>query len=120
MGMNAMIRFGAIVLALALVGGCGKPGASAVAAGHSQLFPDGQLKTDWDTATAAMQTNGYIAAGTALNKMLAENPSAAQLEAIHDTLRALNGQMVAAADKGDVNARNTLEELSKMSQSRRR
>lgn len=105
---------------VALVSGCSKS-AHSVAAGNSGLFTSAPLKEEWDTATAAMQTNGFFVALTTLNKMRLENPppSTDQLNAINDTIKALNQQMLALANKGDANARSALQQLS-ASQSNRR
>jgi ABC-type glycerol-3-phosphate transport system substrate-binding protein len=103
-----------IAALLVLAAGCSKPNPSAVAAAHSQLFPADPLKTEWETAMAALQTNGYIVAETALYKMQRENPNAQQLQAIDETLRALNEQIIAAANKGDPGANQALQELKKL------
>ncbi|MDE3066749.1 MAG: hypothetical protein KGJ60_04270 [Verrucomicrobiota bacterium] len=109
--MKPILRLSASLLLLALLAGCGKPSASSVAAAHSNLFPSSPLKEQWDTAMAAMQTNGYVTAVTTLKKMQLENVNDAQLTAINDTLRTLNDQILAAADKGDANAAHAMEEL---------
>lgn len=108
---------GALLLVCVLFVGCGKSSASSIAAIHSQLLTTSSLEKDWDTATTAMRTNGYMVAITILRKMQTENPSAGQLGAIDDTLRELNIQMFAAAAKGDANASRAAEELRKMSRS---
>lgn len=112
---NLGFRLAPVLLALALAAGCGRRSASSVADSHPGLFPSGQLKQEWDTAKAAMRTNGYVTAVTALRKMQLEKVSAEQLNAINDTLRTLNLQMINAADKGDANANNALKELGNKS-----
>ena len=114
--MNVLIRFGMVFLFASIIAGCSKNDASSIAASHSDLFPAGQLKENWNAAMTAMQTNGYVAAMNALNKCRAENPNLNQLNAINDTVRKLNDQMIAAAEKGDINASNALKQI--MNQSR--
>ena len=120
--MSVRFSFGlAVLVIIALVsGGCGKS-AHSVAASQSGLFTSAPLKDEWDTAMAAMQTNGFFIAATTLNKMRQENPAPTpdQLAAINDTIKALSRQMMDLASKGDANARNALQQLS-ASQSPRR
>lgn len=110
----------AALLLLTFASGCGKS-ARSVAAGNSGLFTSAPLKDEWDTAMAAMQTNGFFVALTTLNKMRLENPTPDpnQLAAINDTIKSLNNQMLDLANKGDPNARSALEQL-KTGQSNRR
>jgi len=104
--MKLPIRLAAVVFALMLIAGCGKPGAAAVAASHAGLFPSGPLKGDMAIVIANLQTNGYVPAEVTLVKMERENPDARQLLAIHDTMIILKEQIRAAAASGDINASN--------------
>lgn len=123
-GKRLPVRSNLALAALAIItlvsGGCGKS-ASSVAASHSDLFTSAPLKDEWDTAMAAMQTNGFVIAVTNLNKMRLENPTPSpdQLAAINGTIKALNKQMLDLANNGDANARSALEQL-RTSQSPRR
>jgi len=106
------LAFG-VLLVLAALPGCSKS-AHSVAASNSGLFNSAPLKDEWDTAMAAMQTNGFFVAATTLNKMRLENPAPTpeQLSAINDTIKTLNKQMVNLASKGDANARSALEQIA--------
>lgn len=117
--LRSSLALGALVI-VALSSGCSKS-AQSVAAGNSGLFTSAPLKDEWDTATAAMQTNGFVVAITTLNKMRLENPAPDpnQLAAINDTIKSLNKQMLDLANGGDANARSALQQLG-ASQSNRR
>lgn len=123
-GKRLSVRSSFALAALAIIalvsGGCGKS-PNSVAASHSDLFTTAPLKDEWDTAMAAMQTNGFVIATTNLNKMRLENPTPTpdQLAAINGTIKALSKQMENLANKGDANARSALEQL-RTSQSPRR
>lgn len=113
LNMNCRIFFGFIVLALAATTGCSRPSALSVATSHSRLFPAGRLKQDLGTVITALRTNGYVAAEVTLVKMQRQNLNARQLDAIHDTMRRLNEEAVAAAASGSVSASNELRELTR-------
>jgi len=102
----------ATIALVALISGCSKS-AHSVATSHSDLFTTAPLKDEWDTVTAAMQTNGFAVAAITLKKMRVETPTPTpdQLNAINDTIQSLNQQMLDLANKGDANARNALEQL---------
>lgn len=106
-----------VLMVLAVLSGCSKS-AHSVAANNSGLFTSAPLKDEWDTVVAAMQTNGFFIAGTTLNKMRLENPTPDQLNAINDTIKSLNKQMLDLANKGDANARSALQQLSASQQHR--
>lgn len=115
-GQRLLAKFGtalAAIAAIALVStGCSKS-AHSVASSHSDLFSSPPLKDEWETAMAAMQTNGFFVAASTLNKMRLENPAPTpdQLTAINDTIKSLNKQMLDLATKGDANARDALQQL---------
>lgn len=63
-----------------------------------------------------MQTNGYAAAVLSLKKVYrAENLSPEQQKAVNDTLTAINDKMYAAANKGDAQAAQAIQDLRKAS-----
>lgn len=109
--MRSIVHCGMVVLVVWLVSGCSKPSAADIAAGHRELFPAGQLKTDLDSVVADLRTNGFVSAEVTLVKMERENPTAQQLIAIHDTMATLKEQIRAAAASGDINASNQLKAL---------
>jgi hypothetical protein len=65
-------------------------------------------------AMAAIQTNGYVAASLALQKVMAlPGLTPQQVQAAQEAGVALSDQMYEAANKGDANAKQALEELRK-------
>ncbi len=103
-------------LAVLLMPGCSKS-ASSVGSRNTKAFQSAnpETKASWDTALAAMNTNGFVTATVALMK-LQQVPSLTpdQLKAVNETVTAVSDQMYAAANKGDANAKNAIEELRKL------
>lgn len=104
--------FGGILLAVAMTG-C-SPSATSVAARNDKLFQSAEVtvKADWDTAKAAMQTNGFAAAIFALKALQSANLKPEQLTAVNKTVNAVSKQMYDAANKGDSNAVSAIEKLA--------
>jgi hypothetical protein len=90
--------------------------SKSVAPAEPQLFQDASLKADWDTALAALHTNGYLAAAVSLKKLQSKNLTLKQVAAVQDVRRALDNQMCAALIKGDSRASNALAEIQKLPQ----
>ena len=99
-----------LVLSLIPIVGCGNKAESTLSS-QSQLFQDPALKANWDTASAAMKTNGYVAAQMSLRDILKHPVTDAQLNAVNDAVKAINAQMYAAADRGDLQASNAVVQL---------
>jgi len=99
-----------LVLSLTQIVGCGNKAVSTISS-QSQLFQDPALKADWETATAAMKTNGYVAAQMSLRDILKHPVTDAQLNAVNDATKAINTQMYAAADRGNLQASNAVVQL---------
>src|SRR5258708_3650444 len=102
-----------LLLLIAGSAGCGRS-ASSLGSGYSKLFQsaDQQTKADWDTAIAAIKTNGYVLGIVSLSRLGQQtNLSAEQGAAIRETVGAVSDQMHAAANKGDPAASNSIVEL---------
>ena len=88
--------------------------SKSVAPAEPQLFQDASLKADWDTAQAALHTNGYFVAVVSLKKLLSKNLTLEQVTAVQDTRRALDDKLCAALIRGDSRASNALVEIQKL------
>jgi len=98
-----------------LLVGCQKNAAS-MASDNAKLFQsaDPTIKADWDAAIAATRTNGYAAAILSLKSLRQQtNLTSQQATAVDQMLTAINDQMYEAANKGDANAQQSIEELRK-------
>jgi hypothetical protein len=98
-----------------LVPGCHKNAAS-MASENAKLFQsaDPAVKGDWDAAVAAFRTNGYATAIITLKNLRQQtNISSQQATAVDQMLTAVNDQMYEAANKGDANATQSIEDLRK-------
>jgi hypothetical protein len=102
-----------------LVSGCkggGGQDPNKLGAKYTQLFAsaDAETRGYWDTANLALATNGFAVAIQALQSLLLEtNLSPEQTSAAGQTATAVSDKMYAAANKGDANARQAIEELRK-------
>jgi hypothetical protein len=85
-----------------------KSGANAI-----QSAP-AEVKTAWDTAMAAMKTNGYAVAIMELQAAQSHpNITPKQAEALQNAASQINDQMYAAANKDDPAGKAAVEELRK-------
>lgn len=114
------IVFGLAACACLLCCGCnrGAKDPSKLGAQHDKAFQSAQpeVKACWDNATAAMATNGYAAAMMALQQLLEHtNATPEQIQGAHETVLAVNAKMYEAANKGDPNALQSIQELRKAS-----
>lgn len=112
---TTIIAIGA--LAAILVGaGCSGEKSGSGSQENQAAFANAEpgVKTAWDTAIAARQTNGYAVAVLTL-KQLQANPGLTpeQQTAINDTIVSINTELNAAAEKGDANANQQLELIRK-------
>lgn len=110
--MKSLPGWLALSLAAILLAACGKNAASTMSS-QSDLFPTDPLKSEWQTVTSALKTNGYLVAVSHLRIMQSGSPTPEQLNAIHETMRVVSSDMYEAAGKGDPNATNALQELQK-------
>jgi hypothetical protein len=108
--MKSLPGWLALSLAAILLAACGKNAAST-GSSQSDLFPTDPLKSEWQTVTSAIKTNGYVVAVSHLRIMQSGSSTPEQLNAVNETLRAVNSDMYEAAGKGDPNATNALQEL---------
>jgi hypothetical protein len=119
-GINRTLGYRVFSGLLAITGvtisGCGKS-ASSVGSGHAKLFAtaDPQTKANWDTASAALKTNGFFAGTVSLITLQRQtNLTPEQLKAVDETLTALSDQMYAAANKGDASAMQAIKDLQRI------
>jgi len=113
--MNLLFHVSMAVLSGLLLAGCGRtPQSAAARAAKTFQSASPEAKAAWGTAMAAIQTNGYVAASVALQQVMAlpgltpQQSQAAQAAGV-----ALSDQMYDAANKGDANAKQAIEELRK-------
>jgi len=108
-----VMAFGLMATMLSL-SGCGK-NASGLGARHAKHFSsaDPAIKSAWDSALAAIATNGYVAASQSFKLVLAGNLTPDQVKAVTETATALSDQMYFEANKGDANAIAAIKELGK-------
>jgi len=100
------------LIALAFMG-CSKS-ATSVGSHHAEAFQsaDAQTKALWDTALAAVKTNGYAVAFVTLKSLQAQpGLTPQQLQAVNETATAVSDQMYAAANRNDPAALQAIEEL---------
>ena len=72
-----------------------------------------EMKTGWSTVLAAVETNGYAVAILTGKKLKAEGGlTDEQRKAIDDTTTVMLNRMREAADKGDANAIDDMQEVS--------
>jgi len=109
----AWMYLSSVVLTVSLFG-CNKS-ASGTGSKHSKLFTsaDPAIKAAWETAMAAVGTNGYVTASQSFKELLASTLTPDQVKAVTETATALSDQMYAAANSGDANAIAALKELGK-------
>jgi hypothetical protein len=111
--MRICHRAAALFLAVGFVATAGIACNKSVSSGGSALqtaSPD--VKKGWDTAMAAMNTNGFAVAIIELQKIRQlPGVSAAQGKAIDDASTKISDQMYAAANKDDPKAKAAIEDL---------
>jgi hypothetical protein len=90
---------------------CGKS-ADSLASKNAKLFEsDPQLKANWATASAALKTNGFATSIMALKTMQLAKLTPEQLQAVNDTVTAVNDKMYELANKGDAAAAKSIQDL---------
>ncbi len=102
-------------LGVALVTSCSND-ASALAKRNAKLFQaaDPQVKALWESANLAMQTNGFLPATLALQKLHQAQLTPEQLRAVEQMGVAVSDQMYDAANKGDPKGTEAIKELRKL------
>lgn len=99
--------------------GCGGGSAkdpNKLGAQYDPLFAsaDEETKVCWQTATGALQTNGYAVTILAVRTMLQTGKlTPEQAQAARETATAASDKMYEAANKGDAQAVQAIEELRK-------
>ncbi len=86
---------------------------------NDKLFQsaDPGIKASWDTAIAALKTNGYVPAIVSLQEITQGTNSAVtpeQVKAAGETVTAISDSMYTAANKGDAKAQEAITELRKV------
>jgi hypothetical protein len=94
--------------------GCGKKNAAALTTANDEAFKSAtpEVKAAWETAKAAMKTNGYAAAIMSLQTGRAlpgVNPQ--QAKAFDETVTAVSDQMYDAANRDDPAGKQAIEDL---------
>ena len=104
----------ALIAASLVLFGCGKS-TDSVLAKNARLFQtaDPKLRQDWDTAAAAVKTNGYATAILALRVLQRQDLATEQRDAVEQALRAVGDKLYTAAERGDAAAKEDLEQLKK-------
>lgn len=114
--MRPLYKLSLPLLSASLLLGCGANPQSAASRGAKafQSAPP-ETKAAWNTAMAAIKTNGYAPALKALDDVLAQpGLTPEQGAVVKQTSTALSDQMYEAANKGDANAKAALDELRKL------
>ncbi len=113
LAMNSFLSLALLVAGLCCFG-CGGKDPNAIGSRSSKQFAsaDPQTKEQWETALAAMKTNGYAVAYVNLQSLAEKtNLTAEQLNAVHETVASLSDKMYEAANKGDQEAVKAIQEL---------
>jgi hypothetical protein len=110
----APLRSMVVITASLIVFGCGQS-VDSVTAKNAKFFQtaDPNLRLDWETATAAVKTNGYASAILTLRRLQLQTLTAEQRSAVERTLSLVSDKLYAAADKGDAAAAQNLQQLKK-------
>jgi len=98
-----------------LVIGCSRS-ANSLASSGNKAFQNAPpaVKADWDIAAAALGKNDYCTAILTLRKLQeAPNLTPEQTEIVKKTATAASDQMYDGANKGDANAKKSIEDLRK-------
>ena len=111
--MRLCLRAAALFLAVGFVAVAGIGCNKSVSSGGSALqTAPPEVKKGWDTAMAAMNTNGYAVAIMELQRIKQlPGVSAAQSKAIDEASTKISDQMYAAANKDDPKAKAAIEDL---------
>ena len=110
--MKSFVLTCAAVASLVLLAGCGKNAAS-LSNRHAALFQSAppEVKSDWEKATAAAKTNGYVVAITTVQKLQGAALTPEQLQAVNETVSVVSEQMYEAANRGDAAATQAIAQL---------
>ncbi len=112
--LNLILAFIFVGVAGVVSFGCGAKDPNAVGSRNAKVFAsaDPQTREQWDTAIAAMKTNGYVIATVNLQCLAQQtNLTPEQLQAVHETVASMTDQMFAAANKGDQAAVQAIQQL---------
>jgi hypothetical protein len=108
----------AFVLALNLVGfGCGNKGGAAITGGSKAFDSNPAAKEMYQKTLTTLGTNDFVGASLFLRTVRTmPDLTPEQIEVLNGVGLTLNTKMRAAADKGDANAKQALDELRKLQQ----
>ena len=113
--MKALLRgLAGALTALALFGGCGgKTGAAKLSSAELKSFDSApaELKQTWSNALEAAKSNDYVAGQTLFMKLLSEELTPQQRDAVSKASTDLNARLYAAFEKGDPGAQKAIQEL---------
>ena len=114
--MNPLLKLSPLILSGLLLSGCGGSPQSAAARGDKAFrTAPPETKAAWNSAVAAIKTNGYAAASLSLQTVLTQpGLTSEQTQVAQQTATSLSDQMYDAANKGDASAKAALDELRKM------
>ncbi len=97
--------YAACLAVVLFANGCGSGGGSTSSASFDQAVPE--IKADWDKAVAADKANDYFTASINYAKLINQESklTSKQFENALTASRELSQRMMAAAEKGDAEAR---------------
>lgn len=107
-------HFTLMALVLAAAVGCGKDTASLSSGNKLFQSANPQIKAQWNTAAAAIETNGFLTAMLSLQKLQQANLTPEQLAAVNATATRVSNDMYDAANKGDASANEAIASLRKL------
>ena len=118
MGLNmkrhVFIFSGSLAVSLALAS-CSNKGSTERAV-RTKVFDSAEpaTKAIWDAAVSALKTNDPVGSQLALFDLRGRtNLTTEQMRIVDDTLKAVSARMFDAASRGDTNALEAMEELSR-------
>jgi hypothetical protein len=105
----------ALSVALGFLAGCSKNASQQLSAADLKAFDAAapELKQIWSVALEASKTNDYAGGQILFTKILNQELSPAQRDAVSKESTALNQRLYAAFEKGDPAAQKAIEELRK-------
>ena len=109
-------------LVLTLVAGCGHKGSQKLSSNDLKAFDSApaEVKQVWLMAVEASKTNDYVGGQTLFHRLLNQELTPEQKDAVSKESTALNQRLYDAFDKGDAAAVKAVEELRRNPPNRQR
>ena len=109
--LRSVFAVGLIALA-AVIAGCGQKKQALPAQTSAFDSASPEIQAQWRKASSAAQTNGYEIAVLTLREMQARSDLTGEQRAAVDNLStSVNDRLSEAAEKGDANAKQALEDI---------